>query len=99
MEREIIWTEQAVENLNDILTYIETSFGYNVSIDIFAKFESTIEILSRFPNIGRREYKDLRSFVLYKRTTLFYVFDDYKFTILKLYDNRQNPENAFINIF
>jgi plasmid stabilization system protein ParE len=95
MEREIIWTEQAVENLNDILTYIETSFGYNVSIDIFAKFESTIEILSRFPNIGRREYKDLRSFVLYKRTTLFYVFDDCKFTILKLYDNRQNPENKY----
>lgn len=66
-----------------------------MSIDIFANFESTIKVLSRFPNIGKREYKNMRSFVLYKRTTLFYEFDDYKITILKFYDNRQNPENKY----
>lgn len=78
MELRVVWTKRAKKNYLKILTYIGDSFGSVSSRKYHIRVEELIALLKTFPEIGTIQTgKDnLRGIILYRRTTIFYTFDN-----------------------
>ena len=74
MDFKIIWTNEAINNLEEILDYLHTNWSQR-EINHFKNILSKqISLIQQFPKMFPvSEYnKDLRKAVLSKQTTLFY---------------------------
>ncbi len=86
-------SKRAYQNLEDIISYIESNFGEVVKDDFRIKIVDTISLLQEFPLLGsvQNREKEIRGFVIHKFIKVFYKFQNHKVTILSFFDNRQKP--------
>lgn len=94
MAKQIIWAPEAVADRLQILDYWYKRLGtveYSARLD--EMFKDTVQILSRFPLLGRQvEGRDIR--VLVKdHYQIFYLNQKDAIQILHLWDSRRNPED------
>ena len=90
----IIWTDEALTNLADIIDYLEHRWTER-EIKNFAKLldrqinmiQTNPELFPTSPTSNR-----LRKSVLSKQTTICYRVDNDEIRIVTLFDNRQNPK-------
>ena len=89
----ILWSEEAVKNLNSILTYLENEWGQKSVEKFKRKFRVRLDIISKNPTLFKKSVKNpnLRLSVLNKQTTIIYKIDGDVIFITYLFDNRQNP--------
>ncbi len=83
MALQIEWTDKAISHLDDILNYWEERNGSrNYSIKLYSIFQEALEVLSRYPDSGRRtsnlflKKKSIRDYFLY------YSYDKTKLTVM-----------------
>ena len=50
---QINWSEHAIDDLREIVSYVGTSFGRRKAEDVFAEIRHTAELLKDFPMLGR----------------------------------------------
>ena len=94
MPKEVIWSPESERDLDKILDYLAINWNTSVSL----KFIDLIEVLAdqisnnplQFPSINRK--LNIRKCVITKHNTLFYRNRRKHVEILRIYDNRQNPE-------
>lgn len=93
MAKRIIWAPQAVADRIQILDYWYNRLGskdYSAKLD--EMFKETVQLLSRFPQLGRQlENQDERVFVK-DHYQIFYLDEEDAIKILHLWDSRRNPE-------
>lgn len=89
---EVAWTRRSLMNAIAIKEYLAGKFsGKEVS-----KFESLLKqfelTVSNFPTLypESKSQKLLRRAVIHKNTTVYYILDKDKVTVIALKDNRQN---------
>jgi plasmid stabilization system protein ParE len=90
----IRWTKRAQKSFDQIVGFLQEEWSLNSAINFVQKTNNFIETLKEQPKIGRPEKakKDLRSFVLTRRTTVFYrIKSNEVIILLKFFDTRQNP--------
>ena len=89
----ILWSEEAVKNLNSILTYLENEWGQKSVEKFKRKLRIRLDIISKNPTLFKKSAKNpnLRHSVLNKQTTIIYKIDGDAIFITYLFDNRQNP--------
>ena len=92
MAYKLFWTDEAIENLDDILNYLQQNWSQR-EINIFKrKLKKHIELISKFPlmfpvsNYNSR----LRKAVLTKQTTVFFEIKDGMIYIAYLFVNKRN---------
>jgi plasmid stabilization system protein ParE len=94
MAKRIIWAPQAVADRIRILDYWYKRLGtkdYSIKLD--EMFKETIQLLSRFPQLGRKvESRELRVFVK-DHYQIFYLDEEQSLKILHLWDSRRNPQD------
>ncbi len=90
----IEWTPKAIDGYISILQYIESNFGNTASKKYAESVESIIQLVSKFPGIGSIKYLDLkiRSFVVNKKTSVYYVVESETLKILYVLDNRMDKD-------
>ena len=97
MAKRIIWAPQAVADRIQILDYWYKRLGtkeYSVKLD--ETFKETVQLLSRFPLLGRSlENREERVFVK-NYYQFFYLDKSEDIKILHLWDSRRNPKNLNI---
>ena len=97
MAKRIIWAPQAVADRIQILDYWYKRLGtkeYSVKLD--ETFKETVQLLSRFPLLGRSlENREERVFVK-DYYQFFYLDKSEDIKILHLWDSRRNPKNLNI---
>jgi len=92
----IIWTREASDNLNEIVSYLDQEWSEDVTNSFLIKLKKRIELISKFPEsfplIGKEE---VRASVLIEQITIFYSFDrnNDQIKLLSIFDTRQNPNN------
>lgn len=90
----IIWSPKAQNEFAEILKFIELQFGAEIAADCVIHVESITEKISLFPNLfpafGQHQ---IRKAVVQKNLTIFYRFQRDQIDILKVWDNRQNPDD------
>ena len=93
----IEWSNQAQDDLSNILRYIVESFGLNTAVCVNAEILNTINILADFPYMGEVFFEDpLKKTTYYSFTTRYYkvlyTTNDTCLYILMLWNNRRNQK-------
>ena len=94
----IRWTEEATNNLENIISYLETNWTEKELKSFFTKLEKQLELLSIFPqaypiSIKR---KKIHRCVFTKNLTIYYTIDNGFIVLLSIFDTRQHPNKLQI---
>ena len=94
MTRKIIWSPLSEEDFENILIYLETEWDAEVAI----KFIDLVDVLlvqiannpKHYPLIHKKY--NIRKCVITKHNTLYYRSSKRHVELLRIYDNRQDPD-------
>lgn len=92
MDYKLYWTEEALENLKDILYYLSSVLTEREVKNFKKKLFDQLEIILRFPLIfpPSDAQPRLKKAVLSKQTILIYEIKDNEIFLVLLFDSRQN---------
>jgi plasmid stabilization system protein ParE len=90
----IYWTDEALTNLESIITYLKENWSDKEVSGFIKKLNKRLELISINPGLFAKTNikKDVRRSVLTKHTVIYYLFEDELIKILSLFDPRQNPD-------
>ncbi len=92
----ILWTDNALSELEQIYSYLEQNSTDKVLNKLSSDLDKTLRLISQNPRLFQiSEYKNIRRVVLLKFNTLYYrVNEENKvIEILSFFSNRQNPSH------
>lgn len=93
MPKPVIWSPLSEKDFSDILEYLNKNQGNNVAINFIDLTEDILNQISinpkQFPVCYKK--KKVRKCVLTKHNTLFYRDGKINVEILRIFDNRQDP--------
>jgi len=93
MPKPVIWSPLSEKDFSDILEYLNKNWGNNVAINFIDLTEDILNQISinpkQFPVCYKK--KKVRKCVLTKHNTLFYRDGKINVEILRIFDNRQDP--------
>jgi plasmid stabilization system protein ParE len=92
----ISWTEEATNNLEGIIFYLEANWTSKELKKFFQKLEKQLLLLSIFPKAYpfSLKRKKIRRCVLTINLTIYYSVEDENLVILSFFDTRQHPDKA-----
>jgi len=90
----IIWTDEALTNLADIIDYLEHRWTEREIRNFATLLDQQINAIQLNPELFPTSLTStrLRKSVLSKQTTIYYRIDNDEIRIVTLFDNRQNPK-------
>ncbi|RHR60813.1 type II toxin-antitoxin system RelE/ParE family toxin [Parabacteroides sp. AF17-28] len=93
LNRDIIWTSDVLDEIEETITYYDKRNGSNYySNRLIKTFHQTMERASLFPLSGHAtEYPHVRYLITVPYYSLFYHFNNQAITVLVLWDNRREP--------
>ena len=95
MPRKIIWSPKSEEDFENILEYLSKEWDAEITL----KFVDLIDILLIQISINPRQFPlihkslNIRKCVISKHNTLYYRNRRNHIELLRIYDNRQDPES------
>lgn len=94
---EILWTDHALFELNEIYEYLEEKFTTKELQKLSAEIEFVIELISRNPELfPLSSFKGVRRAVIMKYNTLYYRLKNERIEIVSFYNNRKSPDHRKI---
>ena len=97
MEKEIIWTEKALQDRFDIYTfwtYHNQSETFSERLD--QRIVASARLIAKYPSIGKATgFQGVRIKAL-KHVSIFYLEKESHVVLLRIWDNRQNPEKLVL---
>ncbi|GLR17919.1 type II toxin-antitoxin system RelE/ParE family toxin [Portibacter lacus] len=93
MVREIIWSPEALELLEGILTYWEERNGSKkYSLNLNKYFQDVLRQVSKYPESGRvTKYRDVY-YRIVKDYFIYYAYNEEVIEVLSLCDMRRDPD-------
>ena len=94
----ISWADEANNNLDRIINYLEQNWSNKDIVNFFKKLEKRIEIIKQYPQIFPKSQilKNVHCSVLTKQITIYYSVENEIIRILSLFDTRQDPSKLKI---
>jgi len=97
MEVKVLWTETALNQLEDIFEYYKSKVSVKTAKMVVKKLVQKTILLQKSPNIGRIEelLEDRKyeyRFIVEGNYKIIYWFADNLVNIAAVFDTRQNPE-------
>ena len=97
MEIKILWTQTALNNLEDIFEYYKFKASVNVARKLVKKIVSSTILIQKNPKIGRVEEllkhrKFEYRFIIVGNYKIIYWIEGNYIKIAAVFDTRQNPE-------
>ena len=92
---QINWSEHAIDDLREIVSYVGTSFGRRKAEDVFAEIRHTAELLKDFPMLGKSFVEDKELGIAYrtvpsKLNQMVYYIDGDAIIIVAVWQNRRD---------
>ena len=94
MAIQIIWSENAVEDFERIIRYLNKMWTEKIALEFEYKIYSKVELLASQPQIGRTStsFNTIKSILITKHNRLYYQISDLGLEVLNILDTRQNPD-------
>ncbi|MBK9335091.1 MAG: type II toxin-antitoxin system RelE/ParE family toxin [Lewinellaceae bacterium] len=90
----IVWSPRTKDEFAEILGFIEVQFGSEIAADCVLLVETMIDKIAVFPGMfAASGGHNIRRAVVQKNLSIFYRFQRDQVDILKVWDNRCNPED------
>jgi plasmid stabilization system protein ParE len=92
MDYKLVWTQEAIDNLEGILDYLFANWSQKEVIQFKYKLSKQIDLILQFPKMFPvSDYNpQLRKAVLSKQTTLFYQIKDEAIYLVYIFVNARN---------
>jgi plasmid stabilization system protein ParE len=93
MSYQIIWTEKAENNLNQIFDYLSGKWSILTAIEFTYKVDYVIDLLKELPLIGIKSERDkqVRMILITTYNYLYYKIEGDKIYLLSIFETRQDP--------
>ena len=90
---QIIWSKNAQITFEAGVVYLEDNFGVNIAKKFIAKTNSSIQVISSFPNLYKAISlkQNVRKATISKICSFYYEVNEDTIVILYFWDNRQEP--------
>ena len=90
----IRWTEEASNNLENIVKYLESNWSEKELKSFFLKLEKQLELISIFPQAYPLSAftKKIHRCVFLENLSIYYIIDNESIILLSIFDTRQNPK-------
>ncbi len=89
----IKWSLEAVQNLDNIIAYLEENWSHKEISRFITKFEKQLSIISTFPlAYPLSKKKNIHRCVMTKQITIYYAIEDDTIFLLSIFDTRQDPK-------
>ncbi len=94
MFKRVVWSPIAVEDFENVVEYLSIHWEVKVLDRFIDKVEDLINQISLNPQLYSEINKEMgvRKCVISKHNTLYYSESQEQVNILRIYDNRQNPQ-------
>lgn len=97
MEVKVLWTETALNNLEDIFEFYKYKESVSIARNLVKEIVQSTLRLQKSPYIGRKENllaqrKHEYRFILERNYKIIYWIEDNYIKIAAIFDSRQNPE-------
>lgn len=94
----IYWTDEANNNYDNIINYLESNWSIKEKSEFVRKLEKRVELIKRFPEIFPKSYLSPNTCrpVLTEQITIYYSIENQIIKILSLFDVRQSPDKIKI---
>ena len=97
---QIKWSEQARNDLREIMTYVGVNFGRCKAEEVLADIHSQADMLKNFPKLGRVFVKDIGLDITYrsfsdKLNKIVYFVDGETINIVALWQNRRDIKGLY----
>lgn len=88
------WSDEASDNLDGLIAYLENNWEEKVIQTFFKRLESIIETISLYPSAYRLvvKSKGIRKAVVVAQVSIYYQKKNSGIEIITLLDNRTNPK-------
>lgn len=93
MAYQIVWTDNAAEDYESVITYLYLKWNVAVALDFINIVNAKLDTLSLQPNIGlvTDDNENIRSILITKHNRLFYSITNNIIEVLDIFDTRQHP--------
>lgn len=93
----VYWSAKAQAEFVDILTFLEIQFGAEVAANCVLLVDAALGKIAVFPEMYPASGPEgVRKSVVQKNLSIFYRYHRGQIDVLKIWDNRQDPENLLI---
>lgn len=97
---EIEWSEDAIEDFEEIVTYLEQNRSEEIAAEFAIRVSDVVDLLQKMPFmhpvVSKKKGKEVRRCVVTKQTNMFYKVKDSKVTLLAFFDSRQSPDKLML---
>lgn len=96
MAHEIIWTEIATEDFDQIISFISEGYSEEQAIAFVQTFYRRLDLLATMPFIGTKSQKreNVRRLLINKNYSLAYTVIVDQIYLLRVIVNRQDPDKS-----
>lgn len=94
MAYKIIWTENAREDLKEIVNYLQEEWSHHIAEEFIVELYLKLELIRKYPNTGKasQNIQSIRRILITKHNALYYMVNETELILLDFFDTRQNPE-------
>ena len=96
MAYRIIWTENAREDLKNIIDYLKREWSVKAAKNFIEKLDFILDILIVSPHIGMKSHKvkSVQQILITKHNKLYYQIKGQDIILLDFFDTRQHPDKS-----
>ncbi|MCP9754395.1 type II toxin-antitoxin system RelE/ParE family toxin [Lacihabitans sp. CCS-44] len=92
MAKQIVWSESAIKQFNEILEFWEEHNNSDAySLKLYSRITSAIEKMSHFPEMGKPSNLPFVRIKISEKYLIVYENHELEIRILAIWDSRQNP--------
>jgi plasmid stabilization system protein ParE len=92
--KDVVWTSRALKEYKNLIDHLLENWSLKITEEVTTLINSSVSKLNKnpkhYPLISKKD--QIRSFVISKQTTIFFVDSENSTTIISVFDNRQNPK-------
>ncbi len=95
MALKIVWTQEAENQLDETIKYLESNWSNDEINNFFNLLEEAIQTITKAPTRHKKSIRrsGTHEFQLTPHNTIFYSFNSKEVTVLLFWSNRQDPNN------
>lgn len=96
MVDEIVWTKRALQRYQEIIEYLQTNWGEQVTREFVQRTYRVIDLIRDYPEMGTMENKSrhIRGFLVTKHNRLFYRVTETQVILLNFFDTRSGKKKT-----
>ncbi len=92
--KKIVWSADAVSDYEQNIDYLLDKWGVKETQQFIDEVTDILDTISKMPELfPLSDYRNIRKCVVRKQVSILYTVNDDKIELVRIWNNKQNPQN------